>query len=178
MKKTYLVQLIIDIIVIILGLCLYLYPNVTNLSPNLIFSLTFGIYAILELFEYIFDHSRKEPLYIFFSAGVASFATYFLRSYEANYVIPITIVVWIISFAIVKIINLGEILAKKSNLFIIKLVSLSVLVILGILVSINIYYQLSLITYALALMYLSYGTIEAFCDFLMYLSENSKFLKE
>ena len=178
MKKTYVVQLIIDAVVTFLGLCLYIFPNVADLGPHEIFSLTMGIYAGLELCEYIFDHSRKEPLFIFIAAAVASFASYFLRAYDANYVIPITVVVWIIFYAIIKMISLGEIKAKKSNLFIIRLVSMSMLIILGILVSINIFYRISSIGYVLALMFLSYGAIEAFCDFLTYLSEDGKFLKE
>ena len=178
MKKTYAVQLIIDFIVILLGLYLYIFSDISNLNTNIIFSLTMCIYAGLELFEYILDHTRKEPLYIFFAAGLAAFATYFLREYDANYVVPITILVWIITYAIIKIISLEEISVRKSNLFIIKLVSMSMLVILGVLVSISMFYKISALTYALALMYLSYGVIEAFCDFLSFLSENSKFLKE
>ena len=178
MKKTYVVQLIIDMVVILMGLCLFLFPKVASLSPSIIFSLVMGIYAGLELCEYLFDHSRKEPLLIFIAAALSSFATYFLKGYDAHYVISITLVVWIIIFAIVKIITLEEIHAKKSNLFIIKLISTSMLILLGILVSICIYLCISDIGYALALMYLSYGAIEAFCDFLSYLSENSKFLME
>lgn len=178
MKNTYIVQLIIDAVVIMLGLCLYVFPGVTDLGPNAIFGLTMGIYAGLLLCEYILDHSRKEPLYLFIAAAISSFAGYFLKNYDANYVLPTTILVWIIIFAIIKIITLEEILAKKSNLFIIKLVSMSVLVILGILISINLYFRMSDIGYVLALMYLSYGTIELFCDFLAYLSDNRKFLSE
>ena len=178
MKKTYVVQLIIDAVVILLGLCLYIFPDVTNLDSNTIFSLTFGIYACLELCEYIFDNTRKEPLFIFFAGSVAAFSSFFLKNYDANYVIPTTIIVWIIAYAIIKIISLEEIGARKSNLFVIKLVSMSMLVILGILVSINMYFRMSTIGYSLALMYLSYGAIEAFCDFLSYLSEDGKFLKE
>lgn len=178
MKKTYVVQLIIDAVVVLMGICLFLFPNVASLSPTMIFSLMMVIYAGLELCEYIFDHSRREPLFIFIAAALSAFASYFLHSYDAHYVISLTLVVWIIIFAIVKIITLEEIHAKKSNLFIIKLVSTSMLVILGILVSISIYFRISDIGYALALMYLSYGAIEAFCDFLAYLSENGKFLTE
>ena len=178
MKNTYVVQLIVDIVVIFLGLCLYIFPDITDIGPNAMFGLTMGVYAGLELCEYILDHSRKEPLYLFIAAGVSSFAGYFLKSYDANFVLPITILVWIIIFAIVKIISLEEILAKKSNLFIIKLISASVLVILGILISINLFYKITEISYVLALMFLSYGTIELFCDFLSYLSENRKFLSE
>lgn len=178
MKKTYLVQLVIDAALMLLGLCLFIFQAAADFSPNAVFALTFGIYAGLELCEYIFDNTRKEPLYIFIAAGVCAFSGYFLRSYDASYVISLTIAVWIIFFAIIKVISLEEILAKKSHLFIIKLVSMCMLILLGILVCIIIYFHINNIGYVLALMYLSYGAIEAFCDFLSYLSENSSFLKE
>lgn len=177
-KKTFIVQLVIDAVIIMLGLFIFIFSNIVDLSPNTIFSLTFGIYAGLELCEFIFDHTRKEPLYIFIAAGISSFSGCFLSSYDPSYVISLTLAVWIIFFAIIKIISLEEIMAKKSHLFTIKLVSMSMLILLGIFVCVIIYLRINSIGYVLALMYLSYGVIEGLCDFLSYLSEDSKFLKE
>ena len=178
MKRSYIVQLIIDAVVILLGLCNYIFPIATTLNPNSTFCLMLGLYAGLELCEYIFDRSRKEPLYIFFASATAAFSAYFLREYSANYVLSITIAVWVLMSAIIKLISLEVIFEKKTHLFLIRLTAMSVTVLIGILVSINLYYRLSSIGYMLGFLLMSYGVIEMTCDFLTYLSENIKFLKE
>ena len=178
MKKTYIVQLIIDIVVIFLGLCNYIFPGATSVSPNTTFYLMMTIYSGLELCEYIFDRTRKEPLYVFFASTTAAFSGLFLRDYPANYVLSITIAVWVLMTGIIKIMSLEEIFEKKTHLFLIRLTALSVTVLIGILVSINLFYRISSTCYMLGFMYMTYGTLEAMCDFFTYLSENSKFLKE
>lgn len=178
MKKTYVVQLFIDAIVMILGVCLFIFPLANGINANDVFYVSFMIYALLELCEYILDHTRREPLCVFFSAAAASFSAAFLNNLDPAYVLSITIIVWILTYAIIKMISLEEIVKTKGNLFIIRLGTMSMLVLLGILISINIYFRISTLNYMLALLFLSYGTTEAFCDFLTYVSDEDKFLKE
>lgn len=178
MKKTYVVQLLIDFIVIVLGFYLFIFPIAQGFNPNAIFYVTMSIYAALELCEYIFDHSRIEPLCIFFTSATAAFSGIFLRYYVPSYVLSITISVWLLAIIIIKIINLEEVYKEKSNLFMIKLSAMSIFTMIGILVSINIYYRISTIGYMLALLYMCYGAFEFICDFFTYLSNNPKFLKE
>lgn len=178
MKRTYVVQLIIDAVVILLGFFLYTFTNITELGANMMFFMVMGVYSGLELCEYIFDYTKKEPLYVFFASFTASFAALFLRGYDANYVLSITIAVWLLMYAIIKMINLEDIYKKKSNLFMIKLSSTTMVTILGIFVSINMYFRIELVSFMLALLFLAYGSVEAFCDFMTYLSEDTKFLKE
>lgn len=178
MKKTYVVQIIIDIVVVLLGLFNYLFPEITGLNASMTFYVMLSVYAGLELCEYIFDRTRKEPLYLFFASGVAAFSGFFLKGYDPSYVLSITIAVWVLMVAIIKIISLEEIYEKKSHLFLIKLTLMSVTILVGLLVSINLFYNISVINYMLGFMYMSYGTLELMGDFLHFLSENSKFLKE
>jgi hypothetical protein len=178
MKKTYVVQLIIDAVVILLGLFNYTFPSITNINPNTTFYIMMSIYAGLELCEFIFDSHRKEPLYLFFASGTGAFSGLFLRDYPANYVLSITIAVWILCLAIIKTISLEEIFEKQTHLFLIRLTTMSVITLIGILVSINLYYHISTTGYMLGFMYMTYGFLEAVCDFLTFLSEKSNFLKE
>lgn len=178
MKKTYLVQLIIDAMVIAFGLILYLFPGACSLNPNAAFYITMGIYAGLELAEYIFDRTRLEPLCMFFASGTAAFSGLVLRDYTANYVLSITIAVWILMYIIIKMMSLGEIDKRKTHLFMIRLLCMSAFTIVGIIVSMNIYFRIDAIGFMLALLYLSYGAIEIIGDFLSYLSEDVKFIKE
>lgn len=179
MKKTYVVQLIIDAVVIFLGMCNYFFPSIVRLSLNTTFYLMMSVYAGLELCEYIFDHSRKEPLYLFLASSVCAFSGLFLRNYPENYVLSITVAVWTLMISIIKTISLEEIYHKKTNLFMIRLIGMASVVLIGITVSINMYYKVTeTIVYMLGFLYMGYGIIELSCDFLSYLSEDSKFLKE
>ena len=173
MKKTYVVQLIIDIMMIIFGVCLFIYPGVRSINSNQVFYTTMGIYAFLELCEFVFDRTRGEPLYIFFTAGAAAFAGYFLRQFPICYVLAGTIAVWTLAITIIKINSLEEINLKKKYLFLIKLTSMSIFAMLGILVSINLYYRVSTLVYMLALLYMCYGAFELGTDFVTYLSKNN-----
>ena len=174
MKKTYAVQLIIDVSMVVFSLCLYLFPSVSRLSPNGVFYLTMGVYSGLALLEYIFDRSIYEPLCLFFASGTAAFSAFFLREYNANYVLSTTILVWTMTIAIIKIMYLRRIPVKKNTLFIIRLTSMSSFVLMGLLVGINLYFRVSTIGYMLGILYLSYGLLEIYGDYSSHLSEEGK----
>lgn len=178
MKKSYIIQIVIDIILIFLGMINYLFPTVINLNVNIIFFIEIAIYSVLNILEYVLDKTRKEPLYLFTISAVAAISSLFLRNFDSNYVLSITLVVWLIMLSIIKINSLEEIYKKYANLFIIKLTAMSVFVLIGILVSINLYYRISTISYMLAFLFISYGFLEFISDFSTYLSKNNKFLKE
>lgn len=178
MKKHYLAQLVIDVVLIVLGFILYLFPHVSSLNASVVFYTLMGIYAGLELIEYFISEDSKESLYLFIVAAVCAFSGFFLRNYEVNAVLSITLVAFTFMVAIVKIDSLEKIYSKKTNLFIIKLTATSMFVLIGILVGINIFYRVSAIGYMLALLYLVYGFLEFIGDLLEYLSIDSKFLKE
>lgn len=179
MKRYYISQMVIDICLVIMGVIIYLFPSVSNLSANMVFYTMMVVYAGLELCEYVASSKKSvEGLYLFFASGVAAFSGFFLKVYPANMVLSITLVVWLLLIAIIKIIGFEKIYKKKTHLFTIKIGSLSAFLLLGILISINIYYRISTIGFMLALLYLSYGGLELFTDGLEYLSDNTKFLSE
>lgn len=178
MKNHYRVQLIIDTVLIILGFLIYLFPLVARLNASYVFYTLMSIYAGLELIEYLFTRESKESILLFFAAAVCAFSGFFLRDYDVNMVLSVTLVVWSFMIAIIKIISLENIYAKKMNLFTIKLVSLSIIILIGICVAINIFFEISMIGYMLALLYITYGFLELLCDLLDYLSQDKKFLKE
>lgn len=178
MKRHYVTQLAIDIVIIFFGFIIYLFPSVSDVNASMVFYTLMSIYAGLELIEYVVSRDSQESLCLFFASGVCAFSGFFLRNYDSNVVLSLTLVAWSLMIAIIKIISLEKIYVKKTNLFIIKLTSLSMIVLIGLLVAINIFYRISIIGYMLALLYISYGFLELLCDFLDYSSNNVKLLKE
>lgn len=178
MNKHYSTQLLIDVVIITLGFIIYLFPHVSDMNASIVFYTLMSIYAGLELIEYIITKSSEESLLLFFSAGVCAFSGLFLKEYDPSVVLSLTLIGWTFMVAVIKIISLEKIAARKTNLFIIKLTSLSMIVLIGILVAINIFYRISIIGYMLALVYISYGFLELLCDLLEYSSNDIKLLKE
>lgn len=179
MKKYYLAQLVIDFVMIILGFLIFMFPSVASLSANMVFYTMMSIYAGLELCEYFLSERKStESLYLFIASATGAFSGFFLRNYPSNGVLSITLVVWILMVSIIKIISFEKIYKKKTNLFIIKLSAMSILILIALMVSVNIYFRISAIGYMLTFMYICYGVLEFICDGLDYLSINSSFLKE
>ena len=106
MKKHYLVQLIIDIVLIALGFIIYVFPHVSSLNASVVFYTLMSIYAGLELIEYFVSKKSTESLCLFFAAGVCAFSGFFLRDYDINIVLSLTLVLWTFMVAIIKIISL------------------------------------------------------------------------
>lgn len=179
MKKIYKVQVVIDIVIIAIAFLIYLFPQMSELSAGLVFYTLMCIYAGLELCEFfISDMKLKESLYLFIASATAAFSGFFLKEYNPNIVLSITLVVWLLMIAIIKIISFENIDKKKSNLFAIKLGALSVLIFVGLTIGIYIYFKIEKIGYMLGLMYLTYGFLELMSDFLEFLSTDTRYIKE
>lgn len=178
MKRDYKVQLVIDAVLILEGLIICLFPKISSLNANMVFYTMMTIYAGLELCEFIFIKDFKEALYLFFASSVCAFSGFFLKEYDPSVVLSLTLVVWVTMISVIKISSLEKIYEKKTNLFTIKLGSMSAVLTISLLVAINLYFRFSTLTYMLALLYLSYGILEFGMDFLDHLSENVEFLKE
>lgn len=179
MKRYYFVQLVIDIVIIFLGFIVCLFPSISEINANMVFYILMVIYAGLELCEYIISNrSVKEGLYLFFASGTCAFSSFFLKEYSTHAVISITLVVWLLMITIIKMIHLENIGNRKSRLFIIKLTTMSINILIGLLISSNIFFQMSKVGYMLAILYISYGFLELTSDFTEFLSEDTKFLKE
>lgn len=179
MKRLYGAQVVIDVFIIILCLVIYSFPVLTKVNANIVFYTLLSVYAGLELLEFILSQGKlEEALYLFGASAVAAFSGIFLRNFEPSTVISITLLVWILMISIIKIISLEKIYKKKTRLFVIKLGCTSAIILIGILVSINLYYRMSELIYMLTLMYICYGFLELLTDTLEYLSDDIKFLKE
>lgn len=178
MNRKYLVQIFIDIMVIYLGICLFINTTSINITEFDVFTLSFSIYGLFALTEFVLNTKRKEPFLLFLISSLVAYLVSVFAKYDPRYVISIGELVWVILFGITKFLTLEEIYKKKTNLFIFRLLSTTALIIVGILVSANLYFRLNSLEFSLAFLFLSLGVVEASCDFITFLSEDNKFLKE
>ena len=178
MKKKKYITFIVDLAIILLGLINYIFPNLVGRSPVIYFYVEIFLFALLNLDEYLLLKKGKEPLYIF-GAGIITILTIFLlKVLDKNTVLAVGVILYTSFLAFIKLINLNTIFKHKTHLFIARLTEVSILVLYGILISVNFYFNISMIPYMLAFWISGYGMLELFYDGIEFLSNDTKFLKE
>lgn len=178
MKNKKYVTFIVDISIILLGLINYIFPVLVGNNPVIYFYVEMFLFALINLDEYFVLKKNREPLYIF-GAGIVTILSIFLLKYmDKSSVLAIAVILYTSILAFIKLNHLHNIFKDKTHLFIAKLTEVSILILYGILISINLYYNVSAIPYLLAFWISGYGMLELFYDGIEFLSENTKFLKE
>ena len=176
-KEKY-VSFLIDILIIFLGIYNYVFPGMISEKITLMFYVELVAFAVINLLEYFIVKTDKEPFYLFLS-GLFSALTFLLKGVlKTNVLFGITIILYTVLIIIIKTISLEKIYAKKTHLFLIKLTEMSVLILYGLLISTNMYFSVNSGAFLLGFLIVGYGSLELLYDGVLFLSENSKFLKE
>ena len=178
MKRKVLIPFITDILILLLGLSNYIFPDLVNTNPNVYFYVELVLFSLINLDEFMFNKKEKEPIYLFVISIVTCISFTLLRFFDASLVLSLTIAFWAVCLVIVKIISLEDIYKNRTHLFIAKLTQMSVLLLFCILISVNLYFHISMISYMLAFLYSGYAILELFYDFLAFLSQHPKFMRE
>ncbi len=169
---------LIDILIIFLGVFNYVFPGIINEKINIIFYIELIAFSVINLLEYFIVRTDKEPLYLFF-AGIFSSLTFLLKGLlKTNVLFGITIILYTVLIIIIKTISLEKIYSKKTHLFLIKLTEMSILILYGILISTNMYFSVNSEAFLIGFLIMGYGSLELLYDGVLFLSENTKFLKE
>ena len=169
---------LIDILIIFLGIYNYVFPGMISEKITLMFYVELVAFAVINLLEYLIVKTDKEPFYLFM-AGLFSALTFLLKGVlKTNVLFGITIILYTVLIIIIKTISLEKIYAKKTHLFLIKLTEMSVLILYGLLISTNMYFSVNSEAFLLGFLIVGYGSLELLYDGVLFLSENTKFLKE
>lgn len=178
MKRKILVPFITDILILFLGLSNYIFPDLVNANPNVYFYVELILFSLINLDEFMFNKKEKEAIYLFTISVISCISFSLLNYFDASIVLSLTIAFWALCLVIVKIISLEDVYKNKTHLFIAKLTQMSVLLLFCILISVNLYFHISMISYMLAFLYSGYAILELFYDFLAFLSKHPKFMRE
>lgn len=173
MKRKYVVQLIIDFTVILMGFLVYFYPLVVNTSPNMTFFIIMCVYAGLEMIEYLLYRGRLEPLCFFFTSLCAACGSIFLREFNPHYILSITIGSWVATYVLIKLLNIEKIYIKSKPLVVVKALIIIFFTGIGLATSFNMFYKLNSISYLLAFLFICYGAFEFGNDYISYLSDDN-----
>lgn len=178
MKNKKYLPFIIDLSIIILGLINYVFPKIVGQNPVTYFYVEILLFSLLNLDEYLIIKKSKEPIYIFGAGLITILSACLLKFMSNNSVLAIGVILLTILLAFIKLVNLNAIFKNKTHMFIAKLTEVSILILYGILISVNLYFNISIIPYMMAFLISGYGMLELFYDGIEFLSKNANFLKE
>ena len=160
------INLISSGVILLLGVLLFIFPWFNIEEPNNLLYLLFAIYAGVKLIEYILTRNGtdRENLYTAIACTLASISGFKFHSYSSPMVLSLTLVSWVGIMSVIKLIKLDYYHDRKNGMFYVNLVSFSLFLLLGLLTSINLYFNATVETLLLAFFFV--------CNGLLSLSEN------
>lgn len=176
MKKDLNLETIINIVIIIAGIGLIIYPWVGNLEPIYLFHYVLGMFTGLKLVEFASqkDKSDKENLYIAIASGLVPLLSV-IKFPSGSMLLPLSILTWVSFLAIVKLIKIDYLHDRGLEFYKVKLSGFILFIILGILTSYSIHFVKGAEAIIIGFFIIFMGLLELFKDHVeVYLSKNTK----
>lgn len=160
-KTNNFINLVVSGILILLGLLLLIFPWFGIKDPTHLLYILFGIYGVIKLFEYFFTKagSDREDLYTGIVCLLAMISAFLFSSYNQALVLGITLVSWVAVMALIKLIKLDFYHDRHHKMFYVNLTTFLVFLIIGVLTSINLYFDLTVQTLVLGYFFVINGLI-------------------
>lgn len=174
MKKGHIIELIIDALIVMIGLILSLFSS--RAFPTVVYAGVFILCCLLEIIEFLFNKERKEALFMS-SISLICFLFIIIVKAKINLVLACTVLGFSFLSLFVKVYSLKYIKKERTRLFSLRYYIISVFSLLGILISIALYYQLLTKVYLISLLFMCFGLQELFCDILMHVDEVKEVFK-
>lgn len=155
------INLITSAVIITLGILLFIFPWFGIEEPNNLLYLLFAIYAGIKLIEYILTRNGtdRENLYTAIACALASVSGFKFSEYSSPMVLSLTLISWVGIMSVIKLIKLDYYHDRKNGMFYVNLVSFSLFLLLGLLTSINLYFNETVQTLMLAFFFVCNGIL-------------------
>lgn len=154
-------NIVISIILIFLGIFLLIFPWFGESSPNKLLYLLFVIYGGIKIIEYILTRNDKdyEDLYTGIACVLAATSGFKFASYSTPMVLSITLASWVGIMSIIKLIKLDYYHDRQNKMLYVNLITFSLFLLLGLLTSINLYYEVTVQTLMLGFFFVVNGIL-------------------
>ena len=169
----------VSIILIMLGIFLLVFPWFGESSPSKLLYLLFSIYGGIKIIEYILTRNEKdyEDLYTGIACVLAAASGFKFAIYSTPMVLSITLASWVGIMAIIKLIKLDFYHDRENKMFFVNLVTFSLFLLLGLLTSINLYFELTVQTLMLGFFFVVNGILNLAEDGIRILIDNIEEIK-
>lgn len=137
------INLICSAILLLVGIAMFILPWIKILDPVKILYVVFSIYALVKLVEYFLTRngSDLENLYTAIASALAAISGFRFINYEPTIVLSMTLASWVAVMAIIKLIKLDYYHDRENGMLYVNLITFSLFILLGLLTSINLYFN-------------------------------------
>lgn len=173
MKKKQIVDLIIAIGLIISGSTLLVFPLFHFVSVKPIFMAILGIYGILNLIQFLLTKEAKdyEGLFTMIASLITLVIVWRLDVAKTPWYLAVSLFAWIILMSLIKLKKADYYNDRKNPVWIIKIVTLILFILTGLLATINLYYEADIQVLVLGFFFLIHGMLEIVDPLIVYLAE-------
>ena len=170
MKLKQKVDMIIDAILIVIGIVMLMLPTfkITDIK-NLFFTIMI-LYAILNFIQFILTRKSKdyEGLYtMLISLGIGFVGLFF--SFNNPFQLAASVLSWTTLMGIAKLIKTNYYNDRRDRMYKLRIFTLIAFMVLGLLTSINLYYEISVQVVVLGFFFYTHGILELIDPLVKYL---------
>lgn len=172
-------NVIFSALVLLLGILLFSATFLENMKPTYLLYILFSVYAGLKMIEFILTRNPedRESLYTSIASILVAVSGYKFGNINEPKVLGITLFSWVAIMSIIKLIKLDYYHDHKDGMFYVNLVTFSLFLLLGLLTSINLYYEQSVQLLMLAFFFVVNGILSLAETGIRYLIKINKFKK-
>lgn len=137
-------NIIISSILTLMGIIMLIVPFLGFMKPNALLYVTFSIYALIKVIEVIITkpkNSDNEDIFTAIACALAAVSGFKYINYDPPMVLSITLASWVGIMSIIKLIKLDYYHDRENGMFYVNLVTFSMFLLLGLLTSINLYFN-------------------------------------
>lgn len=171
MNKKQIVDLIIAVFLIITGSALLIFPLFHFVNIKLVFIGILLIYALLNLIQFILTKKEKdyEGLFTSVASLISLILAYKLDIAKIPWYLAICLLTWIILMSLIKLKKADYYNDRLNKVWILKIVTLILFILSGLLTTINLYYSSDIQILILGFFFLIHGMLELFDPITLYL---------
>ncbi len=137
-------NIIVSFILVLMGIIMLIVPFLGFMAPNTLLYVVFSIYALIKIIEVIIVKSKNgdyEDIFTAIACALAAVSGFKFIDYDPIKVLSITLASWVGIMAIIKLIKLDYYHDRENGMFYVNLVTFSMFLLLGLLTSINLYFN-------------------------------------
>lgn len=143
MKKKDVVNLVVSSFLVLTGVLTLLVPFLLFMKPTTLLYIMFSSYALIKIVEVILTPKThdNEDLLTAIACALAAISGFKFGSLEPTMVLSITLASWVGIMSIIKLIKLDYYHDRENGMLYVNLVTFSLFLLLGLLTSINLYFN-------------------------------------
>jgi uncharacterized membrane protein HdeD (DUF308 family) len=175
MKRKEIVDLITAIILVVLGAVLLTFPLLRVVNVKYIFMGVLSFYGIMNLLQFLFTTNDKDYEGLF--TMVASIISLILLGFldiENPVNLALILFVWIVCMSLIKLKKCDYYHDRHKKIYILKIVTLILFILSGLLSVINLYYEPEVQILVLGFFYFIHGILELVDPITNYLMNNKE----